>query len=148
MSLPRNRSIPEALVIPVLHYPDLPAAVTWLREAFGFTERLRIAGHRVQLDAGPSGGAVVAVQGDPAAAPADRTAHSILVRIENADAHCERARRAGATIVRPPTTYPFGERQYSVVDPGGHAWTFSETVADSDPASWGGEWVGEGHDAR
>jgi len=50
----------------------------------------------------------------------------------------ERARAARAEILSSPTTYPFGERQYSVRDPGGHRWTFSETVDDVDPATWGG----------
>lgn len=35
--------------------------------------------------------------------------------------------------------HPYGERQYTVQDLGGHAWTFSQTLADVDPASWGGE---------
>lgn len=65
--------------------------------------------------------------------------HGVLVRVEDADAHHARAAVAGAEILSPPTTYPFGERQYSARDPGGHRWTFSETVADVDPATWGGE---------
>ena len=44
---------------------------------------------------------------------------------------------AGAEIVSPPSDYPYGERQYSAIDLGGHRWTFSQTIADSDPASWG-----------
>jgi uncharacterized glyoxalase superfamily protein PhnB len=39
--------------------------------------------------------------------------------------------------------YPYGERQYSAVDVGGHHWTFSESIADVDPADWGGELVSE-----
>jgi uncharacterized glyoxalase superfamily protein PhnB len=31
-----------------------------------------------------------------------------------------------------------GERQYSAEDLGGHVWTFSQSIADVDPASWGG----------
>jgi uncharacterized glyoxalase superfamily protein PhnB len=61
-----------------------------------------------------------------------------MVRVTDIDAHCARARSAGARIVQEPATYPYGERQYTAVDPGGHAWTFSESVADVDPASWGG----------
>jgi hypothetical protein len=30
---------------------------------------------------------------------------------------------------------------YSVLDSGGHRWTFSQSVSDSDPAGWGGELV-------
>ena len=34
------------------------------------------------------------------------------------------------------------ERQYSAEDPGGHIWTFSESIADVDPAELG--WNPEG----
>jgi len=46
----RNRSVPDATVVPVLIYPDVRAAVAWLTEAFGFVERVRIGeNHRAQL---------------------------------------------------------------------------------------------------
>jgi uncharacterized glyoxalase superfamily protein PhnB len=48
------------------------------------------------------------------------------------------AARNGAHILSPPTDYPYGERQYSAEDLGGHRWTFSQSIADVDPASWGG----------
>jgi uncharacterized glyoxalase superfamily protein PhnB len=47
----------------------------------------------------------------------------------------------GATVLGTPTDYPYGERQYSALDPGGHRWTFSQSIADVDPAAWGGELV-------
>lgn len=130
----RNRSIPDDAVIPVLNYPDVRAAVAWLEKAFGFTERLQIADHRSQLDA--FGGCVV-VAGGTAPQTSQHT-HSIMIRIPNADAHCERASAAGVRIVNPPTSYPFGERQYTAVDLAGHTWTFTQTIADVDPVSWGG----------
>lgn len=43
----------------------------------------------------------------------------------------------GAHILHPPTDYPYGERQYVAEDPGGHRWTFSQSIADIDPVSWG-----------
>jgi uncharacterized glyoxalase superfamily protein PhnB len=45
---------------------------------------------------------------------------------------------AGAKILSEPTDWPYGERQYSAEDLGGHRWTFSESIADVDPADWGG----------
>jgi uncharacterized glyoxalase superfamily protein PhnB len=135
--LPRNRSIPAAAVIPVLQYQDVREAAKWLCKAFGFRERLRIGSHRVQLTFGS--GAVVVAESEGAVAHGLGGGHSILVRVANADDHCAKARRAGAQIVREPENHPYGERQYSAVDPGGHAWTFTQTIADSDPASWGGE---------
>ena len=47
-----NRSVPPCAVIPVLIYPDPGAAADWLSKAFGFTVRLRIANHRIQMKAG------------------------------------------------------------------------------------------------
>jgi uncharacterized glyoxalase superfamily protein PhnB len=124
-----NRSVPEATVIPELPYPDVREAADWLCRAFGFTERLQIGDHRAQLVY--EGGAVIAIRGD---APGS----TLLVRVDDADAHHARAAEAGAKIISEPEDYPYGERQYSAVDPGGHRWTFSESIEDVDPAIWGG----------
>ena len=132
-----NRSIPDATVIPELAYADLASAARWLCDAFGLEERLRIADHRAQLLVG--GGAVVAMDASrDTGTPGAMSRHGVLVRVTDIDAHFARARAASAEILSPPATYPFGERQYSVRDPGGHRWTFSETVDDVDPATWGG----------
>ena len=64
--------------------------------------------------------------------------HSVIVRVEDADAHCRQARAAGARIVREPTDFEYGERQYTAEDPAGHQWTFSQTLADVAPEEWGG----------
>jgi uncharacterized glyoxalase superfamily protein PhnB len=45
----------------------------------------------------------------------------------------------GARIVRTPETYPFGERQYTARDLGGHQWTFTQSLADIAPEEWGGQ---------
>jgi uncharacterized glyoxalase superfamily protein PhnB len=44
------------------------------------------------------------------------------------DAHCERARAAGAVIVREPADQFYGDRVYSAMDPQGHVWTFNRPV--------------------
>jgi uncharacterized glyoxalase superfamily protein PhnB len=62
----------------------------------------------------------------------------MLVRVEDAEGHHDQAARAGAKILDTPTDYPYGERQYNAEDPDGHRWTFSQSIADVDPASWGG----------
>jgi len=130
----KNRSIPKCTVIPELAYPDIGEAIDWLCGAFGFTLRLRIANHRAQLNVGD--GAIVLTE----LAEGQRVdiGHSVLVRVENVDRHCEHAKQHGAKIVRPPADYPFGERQYSVEDFAGRRWTFSQTIADVDPVTWGG----------
>ena len=64
--------------------------------------------------------------------------HSITVRVEDVDAHRARAEAHGARILMEPTDFEYGERQYTTEDLAGHQWTFSETLADVDPAAWGG----------
>jgi uncharacterized glyoxalase superfamily protein PhnB len=61
-----------------------------------------------------------------------------IVRVADADRHHEQAKRSGARILQPPADHPYGERQYTAEDLGGHVWTFSQSIADVDPASWGG----------
>jgi uncharacterized glyoxalase superfamily protein PhnB len=131
-----NRSMPTAAVIPVLGYADVIATAAWLVHAFGFVERLRIGSHRIQLAFG-DGAVVIAARAEPV----DARGLAVMLRVADADAHCARARAAGARIVAEPATFPYGERQYSAIDPAGYLWTFSESVADVDPADWGGEVV-------
>ncbi len=52
--------------------------------------------------------------------------------------HCERARTGGARIVSQPADFPYGERQYTAADLGGHLWTFSQSIVDVAPEEWGG----------
>jgi uncharacterized glyoxalase superfamily protein PhnB len=135
-----NRSMPPAAIIPELAYPDVPAAAAWLCRAFGFTERLRIGTHRVQLTFDT--GALVVTQLPGNTDPVTSAGHSIMVRVPDVDQHFARAQQAGAVVLSPPTDYPFGERQYTAADLAGHRWTFSQTIADIDPATWGGTLMG------
>jgi uncharacterized glyoxalase superfamily protein PhnB len=62
----------------------------------------------------------------------------VVVRVDDATTHFERARVQGARIVMEPTDFEYGERQYTAEDPAGHQWTFSQTLADVAPEEWGG----------
>jgi uncharacterized glyoxalase superfamily protein PhnB len=140
-----NRSIPAATVIPVLIYPDVRAAVEWLGEAFGFSERVRIGeNHRSQLGFGDGGLIVGDVRRERRPPTPGEVTHSVMVRVDDARAHCERARAHGARILMEPTDFEYGERQYEAEDLAGHRWTFSETLADVVPEEWGGETGGPG----
>ena len=129
----RNRSIPACTVIPVLAYPALEEAITFLCDTFDFTLRLRIADHRAQLNVGDA--AVVVIRKEGLGHHYD---DSIMIRVENVDRHYENARLRGARIVTPPADYPYGERQYSVQDLVGREWTFSQSIRDVHPDEWGG----------
>lgn len=134
-----NRSIPASTVIPVLTYPDVRKAVAWLGAAFGFVERVRIGeDHRAQLKFGDGAVIVADVRHERRPPRPGEVTHSVVVRVENVRAHCERAREHGAHIVMEPTDFEYGERQYAAEDLAGHWWTFSETLADVAPEEWGG----------
>jgi len=140
-----NRSIPASAVIPVLIYPDVREAVDWLGTAFGFVERVQIGeNHRSQLSVGEGAVIVGDVRNERRPPRPGEVTHSVMVRVHDVDAHCERARAHGARILMEPTSFEYGERQYTAEDPAGHQWTFSETLADVAPEEWGGISVAPG----
>src|SRR6266540_2351470 len=95
-----NRSIPTATVVPVLTYPDVREAVAWLSAAFGFVERVRIGeNHRAQLRVGDGAVIVADVRHDRRPPRAGEVTHYVLVRVDDARAHCERSRAHGARIL-------------------------------------------------
>ncbi|WP_460530774.1 VOC family protein [Chitinimonas naiadis] len=136
--LPPNRSMVTSTITPVLAYPNVRDAVQWLSKAFGFEERLQIGDHRAQLSLGDAAIVVTVRLAGPMSA-AGGPGHSVMVRVADVASHYAQAQRAEARILSAPADYPYGERQYSVEDPGGHCWTFSQSIADIDPASWGGK---------
>jgi uncharacterized glyoxalase superfamily protein PhnB len=135
--------MPAGTVIPVLIYPDVREAVSWLERAFGFSERVQIGeDHRSQLRFGDGAVIVGDVRYDRRPPRDGEVTHSVVVRVEDARAHCEHARANGARILMEPTDFEYGERQYNAEDLAGHQWTFSETLSDVAPEEWGGILVG------
>jgi MerR family transcriptional regulator, thiopeptide resistance regulator len=52
-----------------------------------------------------------------------------VIQVVDVDAHYERARAAGATILSEPTDQEYGQREYGVRDPDGHSWWFATPTA-------------------
>jgi uncharacterized glyoxalase superfamily protein PhnB len=134
--------------VPMLSYEDVGAAVDWLSRAFGFREsgerytddEGRVTHAELELD-----GAMVMLgwPGPDYQSPGHHAQvceharkwlelpHAIdgtLVYVDDVDAHFERARAAGATILREPKTEPYG-RLYNAADLEGHRWMFFESPA-------------------
>ncbi len=126
--------MPPSVVIPQLVYEDVGEAIEWLCDKFGFTERWRAGDHRAQLSLG--GGTIVVTESRTSNVLAGP--QSVMVRVDDADRHYDRARTRGAKILEPPKDFRYGERQYTAEDLGGHHWTFSESIADVAPEDWGG----------
>jgi PhnB protein len=125
-------------ISPYLYYEDVGAALQWLADAFGFTERMRMNGPdgaishaEMDLDGG------VIMLGHPSdsyESPArhGHSHHLVHVYVDDVDGHFARAEAAGAKIVARVETKPYGDRNYIAEDPEGQQWTFAQHVEDVD----------------
>jgi uncharacterized glyoxalase superfamily protein PhnB len=121
-------------VIPYLLYEDAAGALEFLARAFGFRETSRneaaegrVAHAEMELGDGRI------MLGQPAEGfrnPKHLGANTMLmyIYIDDVDAHCERARTAGAEIVDEPADQEYGNRHYHARDPEGHDWYFAQPV--------------------
>jgi uncharacterized glyoxalase superfamily protein PhnB len=123
-------------VVPTLRYRDVPAAIDWLCTAFGFEKQMAVAGEDgsvryAQLAFGDGLIMLGAIEDKGAGrlmAQPDETGgletQLCYLFVEDARAHCARAKAAGATIVLDIDDEASGGRGYSCRDPEGHVWTF------------------------
>jgi uncharacterized glyoxalase superfamily protein PhnB len=92
------------------------------------------------MSVGEDGAVIIGdVRYDRVPPQAGAVTHQIKVRVEDVEAHFAWARERGATILKEPTTFEYGEREYDAADPWGHRWQFSQTIEDVHPESWGGQ---------
>jgi PhnB protein len=129
-----NRTMPSCTIIPELVYDDVIEAMHWLCDTFGFVERWHAGDHRAQLSF--AGGTIAITEPRTSRALAGHV--SLVIRVDDADAHHTHARARGAKILSEPSDFRYGERQYTVQDVGGHRWSFSQSIADVAPEDWGG----------
>ena len=124
----------NAVFYPFFRYKDAPAAIEWLSKAFGFKVLMNVPGEHgtiahAELHLGPA--IIMVGSGDDWAAapvPSDVRAikQGVYVAINDVDAHCERAKAAGAKILRGPEDTDYRSREYSALDPGGYYWSFGK----------------------
>ena len=127
-------------------YPDAGAAIDWLCRAFDFELRLKVEGDggRIEHSELVYGEAVI-MTGDLAGkgekfpfmrAPAQvggANTMNLMIYVDDVEAHCAKARAAGAKIVVEPKTTDYGDeywtdRSYECEDPGGHHWWFCQRL--------------------
>jgi uncharacterized glyoxalase superfamily protein PhnB len=129
--------VARSALISGLSYRDPRAAIAWLEAAFGFELTMLIedaTGGVSHSEMSFENGAVM-IGGEWSAdnlSPASlggKNTQSIHINIESdVDAHCARARAAGADVFAPPETQFYGDRVYRCRDPEGHIWTVGQTV--------------------
>jgi uncharacterized glyoxalase superfamily protein PhnB len=131
-------------VIPMISYEDGVAALDWLAKAFGFRELTRMIGPEgrlahAEMDAG--GGLIMLATPTPEYQSPRRHRETceqakkwaavpwiidgVLVHVDDLDAHFERAKASGATILSAIEEGPPG-RRYRAEDLEGHRWFFIE----------------------
>jgi uncharacterized glyoxalase superfamily protein PhnB len=138
----------RATIAPAVYYEDPMPALEWLERAFGFERSLLItdeSGSLVHSELTFGDGYLMVARSwaeftaTPAAVGGKNT-QNLHVQLEaDLDGHCARAEAAGAVILQRPEDQFYGDRTYRARDPGGHVWTFGQTVRVTTPADWKAE---------
>ncbi|MFN3524196.1 MAG: VOC family protein [Phenylobacterium sp.] len=133
----------KPIFTPTVFYRDPRAALDWLARAFGFevsvllTDAAGNIGHAEMSFRGGHVGVAGEWAGPQLGGAAMRSPASLggagsqflWVELEDGlDAHCERARLAGARIVQAPEEQFYGARTYRALDQEGHVWCFRQEV--------------------
>jgi len=124
-------------------YDDLKGALDWLAKAFGFELRVLVqdGDGNIQHTEMEFGGGVIMLAGSGrpttgGCSPKSQSGcftQSLMVFVDDVDAHHECAKAAGAKILEPPQTRDYGDRIYSCLDFEGHPWYFAQRV---DQQAW------------
>jgi uncharacterized glyoxalase superfamily protein PhnB len=129
-----------------VYYEDPSKAIDFLAKAFGFEVQVKHEqdGVVVHSELTLPGGLIMVGGVASPHRPGDvwrkspkqlggANTSALFIYVDDADAHCARARAAGATIAREPETVDYGpewwsDRGYEAVDPEGHHWHFAHRV--------------------
>lgn len=123
-------------IISCLRYADAEKAIDWLVDAFGFEKHLVVPGEdrgiaHAQLRMGSGMIMLGSAHNDefgrlvsPPEHPTAATTQSCYIIVADVDAHCAKARTAGAVIIMEPEDQDYGGRLYMCRDPEGHVWSF------------------------
>jgi uncharacterized glyoxalase superfamily protein PhnB len=128
-------------ISPALHYRDAHAAIAFLERAFGFRTRLLVPddhGGVAHAELTFRDSVIMVGSAKPErgwVSPLDldgRVNQTLSVIVDDVGAHYERARAAGAVIVRELREESYGGSGYEARDPEGNVWYFGSYV----PGEW------------
>jgi uncharacterized glyoxalase superfamily protein PhnB len=138
-------------ISPGIYYREPARMIDWLCTAFGFELRLKVvegegAEARIAHSELTFGADGLIMVGEEMSGPAQRfettrlspssagcNTQNLMVYVDDAPAHCERAREAGARIVAEPEVHDYGPEHwadcsYGAIDPEGHLWWFTQRL--------------------
>ena len=122
-----------------ISYRDPKAALRWLEEAFGFEPFMVILDADENLlhsemrfhDGVIMVGTEWSEDHKSPRSVGGKNTQSVHVHLtEDVNAHCERARRAGAVILQEPADQFYGDRTASITDPFGFVWHIHTHIED------------------
>jgi len=129
---------PSPDLAPYLFYDDVAAATRFLEDAFGFRRTFesadpsgglshaQLAHGQALVMLGHAGGGGL---GMVARASSLGMLHAgVYVFVGDVDAHCARARAAGAKVLLEPADQPWGDCMYCAEDPEGQFWMFAKRL--------------------
>ena len=128
-----------------LSYQEPKAALEWLEAAFGFEPTLVILapdGSLAHSEMRLGDGLIMVGSEWNARTKSPKSlggmnTQSVHVQLtSDLDAHCERARKAGAQVEQEPADQFYGDRTYRAFDLEGHLWTFGQTVKVMSEDEW------------
>jgi uncharacterized glyoxalase superfamily protein PhnB len=132
-----------------IYYDDPRAGIDWLCKAFGFEVRLLVesGGGKVAHSEIVYGEGLLMVAGSgsrpffKSPGQAGGNTQSLMIFVDDLDAHYARAKAHGAEIFQEPKVSDYGEeywtdRSYGAIDPGGHHFWFVQRIKTGNP-SWG-----------
>jgi uncharacterized glyoxalase superfamily protein PhnB len=117
-------------IYPVLRYRDARAAIDFVCEAFGFERHAVYEGENGTIEHAQlaHGGGMVMLSTEPETDERGWGKHAgqgwIYIVVDDPDAHHDRAKAAGAEIIRELEDQDYGSRDYSARDPEGNIWSF------------------------
>ena len=128
-------------ILPYLNYADPKPVIEFLINAFGFEQGLLLdmpdgsVGHcELQMNGETLMLSSEFPEGGLSSPKALGGVHAtVLVYVDDVDAHFEHAKAAGAQIVEEPTDQFYGDRTYRALDPEGVGWEFHQHVRDVTP---------------
>jgi uncharacterized glyoxalase superfamily protein PhnB len=122
-----SQGIGAPQLYPEVLYRNGVAAVEWLENAVGFRRSLIVPGEAGSIKHAELrlADGVVFIGSAPESSEFRGLTHFSNLRVADPDAHCARARSAGATIVMEPQMSPFGARYYAARDLEGFLWWVS-----------------------
>jgi uncharacterized glyoxalase superfamily protein PhnB len=115
-------------IYPTLRYNDAKAAIRFLVDAFGLTEKSVMENPdgtvaHAELE-WPGGGLIMIGQRRAEPSPFDTGRTVTYLALDDPDAHHARAVKAGAEIIMDLVDQDYGSREYAAQDPEGNVWTF------------------------